>query len=189
VTWEEIERAAEEAADLDSVVRRELQRTPPVQVPPLPDMAPDRSSGRRRWSARALAVLCVVGLGAILSADARGNGRVPAFPAVLRSAPTTATAAPSPTPSPRPHVRAIEAKLIFSAPCWVRAVADGRTVLSATLTRGVRDLRARHSLALVLGNAGAVRLRVNGRAVPTGRLGRVAHLSFELRNGRVFGPQ
>jgi len=56
-----------------------------------------------------------------------------------------------------------------------------------TLPAGSRvTFHAKKHLELVLGNAGGVTLRVNGKLMPTGRLGQVVHLAFTWRHGLVL---
>src|SRR5207253_3475865 len=58
----------------------------------------------------------------------------------------------------------VKVTLESSAPCWVEARSDGATVMQQTLPAGrSATLHATKSLDLVLGNAGGVRLHVNGK--------------------------
>jgi cytoskeleton protein RodZ len=71
-------------------------------------------------------------------------------------------------------------------PSWVRAVADGEIVEASTLEAGtVVRYRADELLELRLGNAGGVRLRVDGELVPTGSSGSVVDLGFRWQDGEV----
>ncbi len=92
-----------------------------------------------------------------------------------------------PTPAPTPtRATEIVAVLRVSQASWVEAVTDGETTVQQLLgPNSVQRVRADETLELLLGNAGGVRLTVNGRRVATGTQGEVARLSFELRNGRV----
>ncbi len=186
VTWEELERVADEAADLDAIVQRELTGLAPAEPIPVRALTHDEWPRRRRWPTRLLIIVAVLGLATIIANNSLGD----------RSAPTTRTghglvpsSAPSPAPS-RPsgptRTRTIQVRLAFSAPCWVLAVADGRIELKGTLATGTRIIRARHALELTLGNAGGVVLTVNGKAVPTGSSGEVMRFSFELKHGELL---
>lgn len=75
------------------------------------------------------------------------------------------TPTPSATVEPTPTSRAgVTAVLEFSAPCWVRVVADGVQIFEGTLGRGVtRTFTATGELQVRLGNAGGVRATVNGQ--------------------------
>jgi transcriptional regulator with XRE-family HTH domain len=63
---------------------------------------------------------------------------------------------------------------------WITVQADGKTVQSGLLTAGVqRDFTAKKTIHLVVGNAGAVQLVVNGRDLGSpGRPGEVVKLDF-----------
>jgi hypothetical protein len=50
---------------------------------------------------------------------------------------------------------------------------------------GSVSFHGRRTVELVLGNAGGVDLRINGKRIHTGGSGQVITLSFEWRNGRV----
>jgi hypothetical protein len=189
VCWQELDRIADEAADIDAIVRRELSggviRT---DVAPLIEMTRKVWPRRRRWPARVLILASLVGLGAVVATnggqDHPGATALRATPAVALS--TAASASPSLSAAPTRPPRAITTQLVFSAPCWVLAVTDGQTVLRETLSSGRHTIRAHHTLELTLGNAGGVGLLVNGKAVSTeGSTREVVHLSFALRHGEV----
>jgi hypothetical protein len=73
-----------------------------------------------------------------------------------------------------------------SAPCWVAAIVDGDALPPRTLSAGGRTvLRGEHVVGLVLGNAGGVRLLVNGERIRTGTPGEVIHLTLRLHDGVV----
>jgi len=74
--------------------------------------------------------------------------------------------------------------LEFDADSWTKIEADGRTVFVALAKRGDRkSFSAREEFRLTLGNAGAVRVTVDGRALePLGRAGQV------VKDLRLPGP-
>lgn len=76
-----------------------------------------------------------------------------------------------PTRSPSPAVyEGVEVVLDVTAPCWVLVVSDGIQVFQGTLGPGTtRTFTADTELRLRLGNAGGVRVTVNGE--PLGVLG------------------
>jgi len=82
-------------------------------------------------------------------------------------------------------VSRIRARLAFSAPCWIRAVANGRAALVGTFASGSSTVTASRTLAVRLGNAGGVTLTVDGRRIRTGSPGQVVDLSFALQGGKV----
>jgi hypothetical protein len=72
--------------------------------------------------------------------------------------------------------------------CWVQATADGRAAFPAhTLQAGEHvAFTAKKTVDLVLGNAGGVKLVVNGKRVQTGSPGQVATLSFVRKGGKIL---
>jgi cytoskeleton protein RodZ len=74
-----------------------------------------------------------------------------------------------------PPARGISLTLQFDADSWAKIDADGRTVLSGLVRRGeTRRLEAREGFRLTLGNAGGVRVSVDGHALePLGAAGEV----------------
>ena len=143
---------------------------------------------RRRWATAAVAAAALIAV-ILLGVTRFGSPRREPLPAVPRSSPGGAVTAPSvaPTQTPTPTgTTEIVAVLRVSDASWVEAVTDGKTTLQKLLLPGsVQRLKAEGSLQLLLGNAGGIRLSINGNRVTTGAPGEVARLSFELRNGRV----
>ena len=81
----------------------------------------------------------------------------------------------------------VRAVLRLSGPSWVEAVADGEVLEASTLEPGDPFVyRADELLELTLGDAGAVRLRVNRELVPTGGSGDVVTLGLEWRDGELL---
>jgi len=189
ITWEQLETAAEETADIDSVVRRELDRTSELRTSQLKDLPLREFPRSRRWPRWILALACIAALGAAIAGEVAGNHEAAPARRSTFVAPTPSPVARSPamsfSPSPPSSVSRIRARLAFSAPCWVRAVANGRAALVGTFASGSRTVTASRTLALRLGNAGGVMLRVDGRRVPTGSSGQVVDLSFALQGGKV----
>jgi cytoskeleton protein RodZ len=140
--------------------------------------------------AAALAVVVLV-VGVWLVGDLLG----PARPAAPLGAPT-ARSSGAPTQAPRPGSTTptgpgpsgtpaardgVAVALQATGETWVSVRNDrGRTVFTGILTKGqARRFRDDRSLRLVLGNAGAVRLTVNGRSIGSaGRAGQVVQLRF-----------
>jgi hypothetical protein len=188
VSWQDLERVADEAADIDAVVRSELEAVGERRAVDDEAFADSVLPPRRRELPGGvfLVVLVAAAIGAAFLV-VRSTGEQPRAQArspISRSSsavPTTQPPSHSPPVPPKP----IAARLSFSAPCWVDAVADGRTVLVGTLTDGSRTIRAKRTLLLTLGNAGGVDLLVNGRRVRTGAAAEVVHLSFALEGGKV----
>jgi hypothetical protein len=58
--------------------------------------------------------------------------------------------------------------------------------MTETVPEGkILRLRAERRLDLILGNAGGLRLTINGKAVGTGDAGEVVRLSFVWKDGRL----
>jgi hypothetical protein len=70
---------------------------------------------------------------------------------------------------------------------WVGAVVDGRQMPGRIYESSQRHtFSAKHTLDLVLGNAGGVRLILNGKRIPTGGgPGDVVRLAIAFENGKV----
>jgi cytoskeleton protein RodZ len=79
------------------------------------------------------------------------------------------------SPASRPAVGGISMTLQFDEDSWAKIDADGRTVLSGLVRRGeIRKLEAREGFRVTLGNAGGVRVSVDGRPLePLGGAGEV----------------
>jgi Domain of unknown function (DUF4115) len=153
----------------------------------LPAAAPPRPSTRRdkrRITARDLAIAGagVAAIAGILvvrgwrnapphATDARG---VAAPPNV--SAPATGPAAPASTPAAAVAQGGLNAELTTVRRVWVRVVVDGERAIERELPAGTRlPLHAQRTLAFRVGDAGAVRIVVDGRDAgslgPDGQIG------------------
>jgi cytoskeleton protein RodZ len=106
-----------------------------------------------------------------------------AAPAPTQTGPASPTPAPSPSPSPATGLSGI---LRVTDRSWVSISVDGENVIRETVDppRSL-TLEADRLLEVTLGNAGGVRLRLNGELVPTGDPGEVVSLSFAFRDGQV----
>jgi transposase-like protein len=185
VSWSELEQAADDATDLDAIVRTELERLGEPRLPEPIRRKPSRHPRRTRWIFVVITAVATAAAAAVIFPRV-GDLDEPAAPP---SNPVTPSVAPSSTPSPTktapPAEDAIVARLTISAPCWVEVMADERSLFRGTLADATRAFRADRSLILTLGNAGAARLTVNGRSIETGSAGEVVHFSFALKQGTV----
>jgi hypothetical protein len=87
----------------------------------------------------------------------------------------------------RASPRGIHAVLRLDRPTWVRAVADGDVVGRSEEKPGDPIvLHAKKVLRLVLGNGGAVQLRLNGERVKTGPAGEGITLTFVRKHGEIL---
>lgn len=75
-------------------------------------------------------------------------------------------ATPARAPAAASSAPGVSLLLEFDGDCWTRLEADGGTVFSGLIRRGeTRRFEAREGFRLTLGNAGAVRVTVDGRAL------------------------
>jgi cytoskeleton protein RodZ len=82
-------------------------------------------------------------------------------------------------PAASAAVAPISLKLDFEEDCWTKIDADGTTVLNAFVRRGeTRSLEAKAGFRVTLGNAGGVRVSVDGRALD--RLGAAGEVVRDL---------
>jgi cytoskeletal protein RodZ len=95
-------------------------------------------------------------------------------PAPTESRSSAAPSAPV-TGSPSPVASPLTLSVSTDQACWSELSADGRTVFSGTLRSGEsRRFEARNEFRITVGNAAALRLEVNGRALPPlGKAGQV----------------
>jgi cytoskeleton protein RodZ len=157
-------------------------------IPQLPASLSRRPPRRRRWAVAAALLLIGLLVGTSL---------------MTRSTPTPATVGRSPADAHRftsraptkpsspasPAIHGVHAVLTFHGRCWVQVIADGKRVRDRTFRAGqTMRVHAVHDLSVRLGNAGSVRLTVDGRPVPTGASGQVVDLHFAWRDGRLFLP-
>ena len=147
-------------------------------------------AGRRgpNWSAvmgLALAVVLGVGLISVLSNRSSSDGAAAALPSTSASpsatAPSTPAATPSESASQAPDDSATPSQsssdvlaqadgvvvrlTVTGKKSWVRATGtDGATLYEGLLSEGdTKTFKDKQKVSLVVGNAGAVELRVNGR--------------------------
>ena len=154
----------------------------------LSSIAGDAVPPPRRWPAR---VLLALSIGGLLGLAAVGilSDRTGVLGPLPPQRPVSSPAMKPANPGPK-HVHrfsGITAAMHVIGPCWVRAAADGKMILPGhTYAASQRaTFSAKHSLDLTLGNAGGVRLILNGRRVPTGLPGQPIHLAIAFQNGKV----
>jgi cytoskeleton protein RodZ len=99
----------------------------------------------------------------------------------VTSPPPTAVTPAAPEPTPRGILVALR---VVEGPSWVRVSSGGRVAMQTTLQPGFADtFTAGRRLDLWLGNAGAVRVTLNGR--PVRMSGDVYRASFVRQKNRV----
>jgi cytoskeletal protein RodZ len=178
----------------------------------LADVAPDKNKDapsrkgrirsrffRGRRAAAGTIVVSVTGILLVLGLIARPQRRSePAAPLVARPvesvsfknvavspgpAPAIRDEAPDPQPSATPS--GVTMVLEFDQDSWTEVSADGASLFSGLIRRGEsRRFEAREGFRLTLGNAGGVRVTVDGRALE--RLGSAGQV---VRNLPVPGPR
>jgi hypothetical protein len=163
-----------------------------------------KTAASDRWSLRSPRVLVAasvvaavtVALGAIWLADrpeagpssaARLEAAGAAAPAPAALAPSSAAAAPAPAATA--PLSGVKISLETIRPAWIRAIVDNRPDAGQTLEAGrVYEFAGSRSIALRIGDAGAVRVSVNGGAPRAlGRDGQVVNRLFAIeRAGQVI---
>ena len=151
----------------------------------------------RRWTRSLVLFASIGGLAALVILNVRADGEAAApgrdlGPAPATALPGVATAAGSIAPAEQAPVAPAPAPInirleVVDAPSWIR-VAQGETVLhEGTEAPGfVTNILARDDLDLALGNAGAVRLSLDGRELPLlGVEGEVYAGRLIVENGRA----
>jgi hypothetical protein len=141
----------------------------------------------RKWPSRVLLALSIGGLvtlavlGVLQSRGSdQGLGKF-----VHPSAPPAGTSTSVSSP-PVPAPSGMKAAIHVLGRSWVRAVADGRVVFARMFAAGHWHIvRSTEDLKLTIGNAGGVRLLVNGKRIRTGAEAAVLHLTISFAGGRV----
>jgi cytoskeletal protein RodZ len=164
--------------------RAELDETetvvPRPQVRPGHSRMPDRLLPRLpvpvSWLVSGLVGLLLLALLAtwlVRRVKGGAGGDPPAPPPI--AAPVAEPAPPLPMGTPPPPQRpaiptdSLLVNLTFTAECWVEAVVDGSQRISELRVQGESmQIPARESVVLTLGNAGSVRVEVNGRPLQLG---------------------
>lgn len=178
----------------------------------LADVAPDRDregGGSKRRGLKSLfrgrrgtagaIVVCVTGVLILLGLIARPERRSvpvtalhprPVAPVSFKNVAVSPGPAPAiqddaPPAVPSPAAAGVSMVLEFDQDSWTEVSADGAPVFSGLIRRGSRhQFEAREGFRLTLGNAGGVRITVDGRAMePLGTAGQV------VRDMAVPGPR
>jgi cytoskeleton protein RodZ len=132
-------------------------------------------------------------------------GKVPPEPAPPASrvpgdiitSPAKSAAAPPNLPAPKEaspvpaSVPALRLDLQVDDKCWISVSSDGHPIAERTLEPGeTQSFNAAEQLSVTLGNAGGVRLRLNGKAVrPLGKPGDVIRMIINQKNLQEFIDQ
>ncbi|WP_370147047.1 helix-turn-helix domain-containing protein [Kitasatospora sp. GAS206B] len=188
-------------ADGEALLARydEIHGTEPVRLAPVATLDAKRiraDRGRPTWTTAMLVaiVAVVVLIGFNLVSGKAGKAPVGAASSPLPSASASASTSPSDTPAqppaPAPSVAPIAAapadkvtvKLVAdSGASWVSALdGDGKSLFQNNLDQGQdQTFTDPKQIKLVIGNAAAVHLYVNGKDLgPAGKDGQVVHLTY-----------
>jgi cytoskeletal protein RodZ len=185
----------------DAVTRYFSDHEPPVETLTIPEPVaePEGRTGRvlivagvmlallfvipsvNRWRSTAeIPQLPVTGTSGSAPAVSKASNLSPSTPAAAaRADAVSAAAASSPAATDQgalvPAQAVLVVSLTFTRPCWLTASADGTRIAYRTMEAGATQVvKARDTIALRVGDAGAVTWTINGRApAPMGRDGEV----------------
>ena len=162
----------EEAA----VVQRPGTSSPEWTVPSSPEYEWDRErrNRMRAWGTMGLAAVALAAATFLVVRNsappppASAPSPAPVTPPQSAPAPTAEAKPEPPPPAPPPEpVAPIRVELQASDAVWVSAVADGKTAFVATLQPDQRrEATAHERLRLRVGNAGALKITLNGEEQP-----------------------
>lgn len=184
-----------EADALSRAYRERFEQTQPSPIERLNEQVKEsKRPPKPKWLIAAL-VSTVVLVAASLTGVVRGPGpRTTPAADTLATLPasTQATTQPSTQPTVAPPVAQTSPVSIVVAArgrSWIRAIVDGEVVFEGTMPAGTtKTFDGTERVDLVIGNAGAVRLTVNGKdAGPAGSSGGVFRASFGPRG--IIAPQ
>jgi cytoskeleton protein RodZ len=175
----------------------------PVVMEEAPVSAPQKDQARRAWVPILIGVLIlIVIVFYVVRRDRAGQpaenvtARInAAFVTLPPTPPSPATVAPTvavePIPAPEPTSASNSAtdvltiEIAATAEAWVKVTADGREVLPGEILQSgmTRRFPAQRSIALVVGNAGGITIKVNDHAIsPLGQSGQVRFLTITPEN-------
>lgn len=167
---------------VDSYVEDHPEEEAPL-VLPLPVQKPPGRWARRSLPAISIAVLLTL-VWVSTRSKAPPRARVPTVASPAASAAPVIGATQTSPPAIQGEI--LLALRVVESPCWVRVTSDERVVMQTTLRPGFQEtFTASRRLDLWLGNAGAVRLTLNGRPVSLRGSGYVHRASFLLRKGGI----
>lgn len=111
-------------------------------------------------------------------------------PTIVKRPPQQQTA-PAPQPennhpvekaAPETPTQMATVRVAAQSDCWVKAIVDGQTVFSQTLTAGQEQVfEGREAVFLTVGNAGGIEIYYNGNRIgPLGESGEVINKEFRV---------
>jgi helix-turn-helix protein/uncharacterized protein DUF4115 len=162
--------------------RHEAEAEP--QLVPAPAVPPPR-----RWPTRAVAVISVVAVGTLAALKLTSQENTPGpGPAPTGRLPVIGRGVPADSHQKGHHaLKRVHFIIKVNVACWIQATADGRPPFQArTFQPGEKvTFIAKKTAQLTLGNAGGVKLVVNGKRVKTGSSGQVVTLAFVRKGGKI----
>jgi len=106
--------------------------------------------------------------------------------------PMTMPIRPQPLPQPTVEPAAVDDRIMFefAGTSWVKVRdARGKVKLMGEFTRGKKQrLEGKPPFKVVLGNASAVRVKINGRQFDLERFSSGGVARFSIKNGKIGGP-
>ena len=186
--------AHELGLDPERVVHDYFGQFPAAVAAPAPRVAPDAGErhGIAAFLPAAVTILIGIGIVALLWQNTRSVD-APALTPVVGTTGVAAPAAVAVKHDPPPATPSTPDRLTLviraSRDCWVTASADGQRVVYQLLAAGSeRSLTGSREIVLRAGDAGALRLTVNGRdAGAFGRPGEVRQARITPGNAAAFG--
>ena len=188
--------AHEVGLDPERVVHDYFGQFPAVVAAPPPRVAADigERHGIAAFLPAAVAILIGIGIVALLWQNARSVDAPALTPVVGTTGVAPAPAAapltndPPPAAAPAP-ANPLTLVIRASRACWVTATVDGQRVVYQLLPAGSeRSLTGSREILLRAGDAGALRLTVNGRdAGAFGQSGEVRQARLTPANAAAFG--
>ena len=114
----------------------------------------------------------------------------PLVPPQPPAVPEISVAAP-PQPEPAIADKALRLEIRATDKCWISITRDGNPVLQKTMQPGeIQSFKAAEKFLIVLGNAGGVQLKINGKpAKPLGKPGEVIKVQIDEKNLQDFLDQ
>lgn len=174
------------------------EKTGAAQTPAVATSAAVRTRGRRFGVGTLVAGLA--GITAVIVAVVvminRGNGSGSASPATGSAPVTTSPSSPAPSVAPSSPANVApaasqgpppQAEIVTLRPVWLRVTVDGERTIEREVKGNERiPLRARRTIAIRAGDAGAVRMMLNGQDQGLlGRTGEVVSRTFTVPGAAV----
>ncbi|MGO0121771.1 helix-turn-helix domain-containing protein [Desulfothermobacter acidiphilus] len=157
------------------------------QQPPPQLLAQSDASGRKGWKALVVILSAVLLLFAINKAYQHWKGNPPPSPTAEEVQRPPVPEKPPANPSAvisKPQTITLKLKVTNSR-CWMRVITDGAVAFEGELQAGQeKSFQAKRDVQLLLGNAGAVAVTLNGKDLGyLGRSGEVVTRQFTLNEG------